>query len=181
MHEPTWDDRTRMNAKGLDQLGKCVPIIMDIRPRRGPRAPSELVRGLPSWHPGPNRNPGGSVVNGGEVAQKAMQIDNGFLRGDAKQGVNEGTLTEYIAFRQQRTCPLWMMCIASYLCNGESPHFGPIYQFAMHRLTPEPLQEVDAWLAPFRRLWSAHVDALERHLDRMEQRTPTKRKIRRRR
>ena len=30
-------------------------------------------------------------------------------------------------------------------------------------------QEVDAWLAPFRRFWSAHVDALERHLDRMEQ------------
>jgi hypothetical protein len=23
------------------------------------------------------------------------------------------------------------------------------------------------WLAPFRRFWSAHVDALERHLDRM--------------
>ena len=29
--------------------------------------------------------------------------------------------------------------------------------------------EVDAWLAPFRRFWSARVDALERHLDRMEQ------------
>ena len=27
--------------------------------------------------------------------------------------------------------------------------------------------EVDAWLAPFRRFWTAHVDALERHLDRM--------------
>ncbi len=33
-----------------------------------------------------------------------------------------------------------------------------------YRLRPEPLQEVDAWLAPFRRFWSAHVDALERHL-----------------
>jgi hypothetical protein len=29
--------------------------------------------------------------------------------------------------------------------------------------------EIDAWLAPFRRYWSAHVDALERHLDRMHQ------------
>jgi hypothetical protein len=28
---------------------------------------------------------------------------------------------------------------------------------------------VDTWLAQFRRFWSAHVDALERHLDRMEQ------------
>ncbi|HEX4133001.1 MAG TPA: metalloregulator ArsR/SmtB family transcription factor [Bryobacteraceae bacterium] len=54
-------------------------------------------------------------------------------------------------------------------------------QRRLYRLRPEPLQEVDAWLAPFRRFWSAHVDALERHLDRMEQSredqsTPTKRK-----
>jgi DNA-binding transcriptional ArsR family regulator len=54
-------------------------------------------------------------------------------------------------------------------------------QRRLYRLKPEPLQEVDAWLAPFRRFWSAHVDALERHLDHMEQSTPTKKKIRRRR
>lgn len=53
-------------------------------------------------------------------------------------------------------------------------------QRRLYRLTPEPLQEVDAWLAPFRRFWSAHVDALERHLDRMEQSTAKKRKTRRR-
>ena len=41
-------------------------------------------------------------------------------------------------------------------------------QRRLYRLRPEPLQEVDAWLAPFRRFWSAHVDALERHLDRRE-------------
>jgi DNA-binding transcriptional ArsR family regulator len=49
-------------------------------------------------------------------------------------------------------------------------------QRRLYRLKPEPLQEVDAWLVPFRRFWSAHVDALERHLDRMDQSTPTKRK-----
>ena len=49
-------------------------------------------------------------------------------------------------------------------------------QRRLYRLKPEPLQEVDAWLAPFRRFWSAHVDALERHLDRMEQSTTKKRK-----
>ena len=54
-------------------------------------------------------------------------------------------------------------------------------QRRLYRLIPEPLQEVDAWLAPFRRFWSAHVDALERHLDRMDQPTPTKRKARKRR
>ena len=60
-------------------------------------------------------------------------------------------------------------------------------QRRLYRLKPESLQEVDAWLAPFRRFWSAHVDALERHLDRMhhvdrmDKPTPTKRKTRRRR
>ena len=56
-------------------------------------------------------------------------------------------------------------------------------QRRLYRLRPGPLQEVDAWLAQFRRFWSAHVDALERHLDRMDQSqsTRTKRKIRRRR
>jgi DNA-binding transcriptional ArsR family regulator len=42
-------------------------------------------------------------------------------------------------------------------------------QRRLYRLKPEPLQEMDAWLAQFRRFWSAHVDALERHLDRMNQ------------
>jgi DNA-binding transcriptional ArsR family regulator len=53
-------------------------------------------------------------------------------------------------------------------------------QRRLYRLKPEPLQEIDAWLAPFRRFWSAHVDALERHLDHMDPSTPTKRKTRRR-
>ena len=41
-------------------------------------------------------------------------------------------------------------------------------QRRLYRLKPEPLQEIDAWLAQFRRFWSAHLDALERHLDRMD-------------
>jgi len=40
-------------------------------------------------------------------------------------------------------------------------------QRRLYRLKPEPLQELDAWLAQFRGFWSAHLDALERHLDRM--------------
>jgi DNA-binding transcriptional ArsR family regulator len=55
-------------------------------------------------------------------------------------------------------------------------------QRRLYQLKPEPLQEIDAWLAPFRRFWSAHVDALERHLDRMDQSAPAKnRKTRKRR
>ena len=51
-------------------------------------------------------------------------------------------------------------------------------QRRLYRLKPEPLQEVDVWLAQFRRFWSAHVDALERHLDRMDQIKWTKRATR---
>src|SRR5436853_5711166 len=41
-------------------------------------------------------------------------------------------------------------------------------QRRLYRLRPEPLMELDAWLVPFRRFWSKHVDALERHLDKMD-------------
>src|SRR5690348_4175388 len=69
-------------------------------------------------------------------------------------------------------------------------------QRRLYRLKPEPFQEFDAWLAQFRRFWSAHIDALERHLDRMRDdrtdpdrkplpahgsSTPTKGKLRKRR
>src|SRR5262245_47348311 len=40
-------------------------------------------------------------------------------------------------------------------------------QRRVYRIRPEPLMEVDAWLAPFRQFWTKHVDALEQHLDRM--------------
>ena len=40
-------------------------------------------------------------------------------------------------------------------------------QRRLYRLKPEPLQEVDDWLEQFRRFWSKHLDALERHLDRV--------------
>ncbi len=54
-------------------------------------------------------------------------------------------------------------------------------QRRLYRLKPEPLQEVDDWLDQFRQFWSDRVDALERHLDRLEQSTPAKRKTRRKR
>ena len=47
-------------------------------------------------------------------------------------------------------------------------------QRRLYRLKPESLKEVDAWLAQFRRFWSRHVDALERHLDRMDKTSPAK-------
>jgi len=40
-------------------------------------------------------------------------------------------------------------------------------QRRLYRLRPDPLRAIDEWLAPYRRLWSASLDALERHLDAM--------------
>ena len=47
-------------------------------------------------------------------------------------------------------------------------------QRRLYRIKPEPLQELDAWLGPFRRLWIRHVDALEKHLDRVDPPKPEK-------
>jgi DNA-binding transcriptional ArsR family regulator len=38
-------------------------------------------------------------------------------------------------------------------------------QRRIYRVRPQPLAEIDAWLEPYRRLWSGTLDALERHLD----------------
>jgi DNA-binding transcriptional ArsR family regulator len=47
-------------------------------------------------------------------------------------------------------------------------------QRRLYSLRPEPLMEMDAWLEPFRRFWTKHVDALEQHLDRMDKVTAAK-------
>jgi DNA-binding transcriptional ArsR family regulator len=41
-------------------------------------------------------------------------------------------------------------------------------QLRIYRLEPGPFRELDAWLAPYRRLWTRHLDDLERHLDTRE-------------
>ena len=43
----------------------------------------------------------------------------------------------------------------------------PVAQRRLYRVRPEPLRALDEWLAPYRRLWSARLDALEAHLDTM--------------
>ena len=49
-------------------------------------------------------------------------------------------------------------------------------QRRLYRLKPDRFQEVDAWLEQFRRFWSTHIDALERHLDRIHPATQTNRR-----
>ncbi|MZF88889.1 metalloregulator ArsR/SmtB family transcription factor [Streptomyces sp. SID5643] len=43
----------------------------------------------------------------------------------------------------------------------------PEAQRRWYELRPEPLADLDAWLAPYRRLWTERLDALERHLETM--------------
>jgi DNA-binding transcriptional ArsR family regulator len=42
----------------------------------------------------------------------------------------------------------------------------PEAQRRLYRIRPEPLAELDDWLASYRRLWTTHLDRLEDHLDR---------------
>jgi DNA-binding transcriptional ArsR family regulator len=41
------------------------------------------------------------------------------------------------------------------------------------RLKADPLKRAASWIDEYRRFWSVHLDALERHLDRMEPAGPT--------
>ncbi|HET6529123.1 MAG TPA: metalloregulator ArsR/SmtB family transcription factor [Actinoplanes sp.] len=38
-------------------------------------------------------------------------------------------------------------------------------QQRIYRLEPGPFRELDAWLTPYRQMWTRHLDRLERHLD----------------
>lgn len=48
-------------------------------------------------------------------------------------------------------------------CRGEG-------QQRIYSLEPAPFRQLDAWLAPYRRMWNRHLDSLERHLNRKEKR-----------
>ena len=41
----------------------------------------------------------------------------------------------------------------------------PDAQRRLYRLRPEPLTEIDEWLAPYRRLWTRALDQLDQHLE----------------
>jgi DNA-binding transcriptional ArsR family regulator len=43
-------------------------------------------------------------------------------------------------------------------------------QRRLYRIRPEPLAELDEWLASYRELWTTHLDQLEDHLDRRRKR-----------
>lgn len=52
---------------------------------------------------------------------------------------------------------------AGLIARGREAQWRPC------RLDAGPLQEAASWIEDYRRFWTPYVDALERHLDRMEQ------------
>ncbi len=51
-------------------------------------------------------------------------------------------------------------------------------QRRIYRLQPDALREIEIWLDQFRRFWSSHVEALERHLERMPSEPAARRRMR---
>jgi len=64
---------------------------------------------------------------------------------------------------------------AGLIARGREAQWRPC------RLDAGPLKDAAGWLEGYRRFWSAHIDALERHLDRMEDRTAARTSTRERR
>jgi DNA-binding transcriptional ArsR family regulator len=52
-------------------------------------------------------------------------------------------------------------------------------QRRFYRVRPHPLREIDAWLTPYREMWSESLDALERHLDETDPRSKGGKRARR--
>jgi DNA-binding transcriptional ArsR family regulator len=52
----------------------------------------------------------------------------------------------------------------------------PRGQQRLYALKPAPLRELDAWLAPYRRFWSARLDALEARLAQVDPPRPRRRR-----
>jgi DNA-binding transcriptional ArsR family regulator len=55
------------------------------------------------------------------------------------------------------------------LLGGGLVSFRVSAQRRIYRVEPDPFRELDAWLDPYRRMWSRHLDALERHLDKQKE------------
>lgn len=51
-------------------------------------------------------------------------------------------------------------------------HVHPDAQRRVYALRPDGFAELEAWLAPYRRLWEGRLDALEAHLERTERTKP---------
>lgn len=80
---------------------------------------------------------------------------------DAPSSVNE--LVELLRMSQPQTSKHLRVLREAGLVSVERDA-----QRRRYAVRAEPLREIDAWLAPYRRLWSDRLDALERHLDSME-------------
>src|SRR3954465_7114098 len=74
-----------------------------------------------------------------------------------------GELVEHLGLSQPGTSKHLRVLREAGLVNVRTEAQRRVYA-----LEPGPLAEFDAWLAPYRRLWTRSLDALERHLDSKE-------------
>jgi DNA-binding transcriptional ArsR family regulator len=80
------------------------------------------------------------------------------LRGEAAVG----ELAERLALAQPAVSKhLRVLKVAGFVAVRQDA------QRRLYRLRPQPLAEIDEWLAPYRRLWAERLDALGAHLDQM--------------
>ncbi|GAA2813694.1 ArsR/SmtB family transcription factor [Crossiella cryophila] len=83
-----------------------------------------------------------------------------------------GELTEQLGLTQPGTSKHLRVLREAGLVNVR-----PEAQRRWYELRPEPLAEIDAWIAPYRKLWTERLNVLEQHLDTMpEGHTPKPRK-----
>jgi DNA-binding transcriptional ArsR family regulator len=73
-----------------------------------------------------------------------------------------GELVEELGLTQPRTSKHLRV-----LREAGLVHVRGVAQRRVYAIDPAPLAALDAWLAPYRRLWQERLDALERHLDQM--------------
>ena len=67
--------------------------------------------------------------------------------------------------------PLSQPTVSKHLKVLRTHHFveaHPDAQRRLYRLCPERFRELDEWLQPYRVMWASRLDALESHLDQME-------------
>ena len=74
-----------------------------------------------------------------------------------------GELVEHLGLSQPGTSKHLRVLREAGLVNVRTEAQRRVYA-----LEPGPLAELDAWLTPYRRLWTRSLDALERHLDSKE-------------
>lgn len=99
---------------------------------------------------------------------------------DVFEAVAEPARRRVLDLLVERPCPVGEIAEATGMSQANTSHHlrvlresglvdvRPDRQRRIYELRPERLAELMGWLAPYQRLWSRSLDALELHLDKEE-------------